>query len=150
MALNAQRAAEEAQGLIRWLRPEFQNPALKGEQQQTLSLIGDEAEDEQPTRRRPARRRRRRQGSDKRAGKSPSTGPKAAPRRPRPFWPLSAMAAARSPPTNWPSGSPAPARDHRRAVASPRHARPGPPDPRRQVYVLTRRAARWRPAVKMS
>ena len=26
MALNAKRAAEEAQGTIRWLRPEFQNP----------------------------------------------------------------------------------------------------------------------------
>ena len=49
VALNAERAAEEAQGLIRWLRPEFQNPALKAEQQQTLSLIGDEAaKDDQP------------------------------------------------------------------------------------------------------
>jgi hypothetical protein len=27
VALNAQRAAEEANGLIRWLRPEFQNPS---------------------------------------------------------------------------------------------------------------------------
>ncbi|MCR4339953.1 MAG: hypothetical protein NUW01_08715, partial [Gemmatimonadaceae bacterium] len=27
VALNAERAAEEARGLIRWLRPEFQNPA---------------------------------------------------------------------------------------------------------------------------
>ena len=26
MALNAERAAEERRGLIRWLRPEFQNP----------------------------------------------------------------------------------------------------------------------------
>ncbi len=48
VALNAQRAAEEAQGLIRWLRPEFQNPAAKREQQQTLSLIGDGPEDDQP------------------------------------------------------------------------------------------------------
>ncbi|MCA9112127.1 MAG: hypothetical protein KDA52_19390 [Planctomycetaceae bacterium] len=28
--LNHERAAEEAQGHIRWLRPEFQNPALRG------------------------------------------------------------------------------------------------------------------------
>jgi hypothetical protein len=28
VALNAQRAAEEKTGLIRWLRPDFQNPAL--------------------------------------------------------------------------------------------------------------------------
>ena len=27
VALNAKRAAEEAQGAVRWLRPEFQNPA---------------------------------------------------------------------------------------------------------------------------
>ena len=27
VALNAQRAAEEARGLVRWLRPEFQNPS---------------------------------------------------------------------------------------------------------------------------
>jgi hypothetical protein len=29
VALNAERAAEEARGLVRWLRPEFQNPAAK-------------------------------------------------------------------------------------------------------------------------
>jgi hypothetical protein len=27
VALNAERAAEEAQGLVRWLRPEYQNPS---------------------------------------------------------------------------------------------------------------------------
>lgn len=30
VALNAERAAEEARGLVRWLRPEFQNPASAG------------------------------------------------------------------------------------------------------------------------
>ena len=29
VALNAERAAEEARGIVRWLRPEFQNPAAK-------------------------------------------------------------------------------------------------------------------------
>ena len=29
VALNARRAAEEAQGLVRWLRPEFQDPARR-------------------------------------------------------------------------------------------------------------------------
>lgn len=29
VALNAERAAEEARGIIRWLRPEFQNPELR-------------------------------------------------------------------------------------------------------------------------
>lgn len=31
VALNAERAAEEAQGHVRWLRPEFQNPQGRGE-----------------------------------------------------------------------------------------------------------------------
>jgi ribosome assembly protein YihI (activator of Der GTPase) len=44
VALNAQRAAEEAAGLVRWLRPEFQNPAA-AEQQKTLGLL-DEGADE--------------------------------------------------------------------------------------------------------
>ncbi|MBK7011853.1 MAG: hypothetical protein IPH43_03605 [Xanthomonadales bacterium] len=26
VALNAERAAEEARGLVRWLRPDYQNP----------------------------------------------------------------------------------------------------------------------------
>lgn len=30
VALNAERAAEEAQGHVRWLRPEYQNPTAKG------------------------------------------------------------------------------------------------------------------------
>ena len=30
VALNAERAAEEARGLVRWLRPEFQDPARRG------------------------------------------------------------------------------------------------------------------------
>ncbi|MBC7821462.1 MAG: class I SAM-dependent DNA methyltransferase [Planctomycetaceae bacterium] len=37
VALNAARAAEEQQGLIRWLRPEFQNPTATPKQQ-TLAL----------------------------------------------------------------------------------------------------------------
>jgi hypothetical protein len=42
VALNAERAAEEAQGLVRWLRPEFQNPGGAGAKQQGLSLVEDE------------------------------------------------------------------------------------------------------------
>jgi hypothetical protein len=30
VALNAERATEEARGTVRWLRPEFQNPLLRG------------------------------------------------------------------------------------------------------------------------
>ena len=40
VALNAERAEEERRGIIRWLRPEFQNPAgAKSEQQTTMSGI---------------------------------------------------------------------------------------------------------------
>ena len=34
VALNAERAEEERKGLVRWLRPEFQNPSGKGVQEQ--------------------------------------------------------------------------------------------------------------------
>ena len=38
VALNAARAAEEAQGLIRWLRPDYQKPLFAGESQASLGL----------------------------------------------------------------------------------------------------------------
>jgi acyl-CoA reductase-like NAD-dependent aldehyde dehydrogenase len=48
VALNAERAAEENRGLIRWLRPEFQNPqganvqkSAKPATQQKLAAIED-------------------------------------------------------------------------------------------------------------
>ncbi len=42
VALNAERAAEEARGLVRWLRPEFQNPSAHAAPTQT-DMVGDEA-----------------------------------------------------------------------------------------------------------
>ena len=44
VALNAERAAEEQRGLIRWLRPEFQNPAAGRATQTQLAI--DEPDDE--------------------------------------------------------------------------------------------------------
>jgi hypothetical protein len=45
VALNAERAAEERRGLIRWLRPEFQNPTgAKAETQEKLATA-DEPDD---------------------------------------------------------------------------------------------------------
>ncbi|HXE51683.1 MAG TPA: hypothetical protein VN541_01665, partial [Tepidisphaeraceae bacterium] len=38
VALNAERAEEEKRGLVRWLRPEFQNPTGVAATQQTLAL----------------------------------------------------------------------------------------------------------------
>jgi len=38
VALNAARAAEEAQGTIRWLRPEYQKPLFARESQSSLAL----------------------------------------------------------------------------------------------------------------
>lgn len=52
VALNAERAAEEERGLIRWLRPEFQNPAAGRTTQTQLAIAepeDDEAEPEAPT-----------------------------------------------------------------------------------------------------
>ncbi len=44
VALNAERAAEERNGHIRWLRPEYQAPEQVQSTQTTLEGIGDEAE----------------------------------------------------------------------------------------------------------
>ncbi|MDP3070165.1 MAG: hypothetical protein Q8N18_07750 [Opitutaceae bacterium] len=38
VALNAARAAEEARGLVRWLRPDYQQPLFAGEKQSALGL----------------------------------------------------------------------------------------------------------------
>ena len=45
--LNAERAAEEAQGLVRWLRPDYQAPAAAPPTQQVL-LVETVAEEEAP------------------------------------------------------------------------------------------------------
>ena len=42
--LNSQRAAEEANGLIRWLRPEYQNPNAEVTQKQTEMAVDTEIE----------------------------------------------------------------------------------------------------------
>jgi hypothetical protein len=54
VALNAERAAEEQRGLIRWLRPEFQNP-VQGRTTQTQLAI-EEPDDEEETPAKPAKR----------------------------------------------------------------------------------------------
>jgi len=41
VALNAERAEEESRGIIRWLRPEFQNPAGTATAQGALALPAD-------------------------------------------------------------------------------------------------------------
>ena len=46
VALNAERAAEEARGHIRWLRPEFQNPQAATAPQQAELDTGTPDEDE--------------------------------------------------------------------------------------------------------
>jgi hypothetical protein len=50
VALNAERAAEEARGIVRWLRPEFQNPATgtAPATQDALALPDREADDTAP------------------------------------------------------------------------------------------------------
>ena len=46
--LNHERAAEEAQGKIRWLRPDFQNPQGDTKKKTQGKLIDSAADDEQP------------------------------------------------------------------------------------------------------
>ena len=46
VALNHERAAEEAAGKVRWLRPEFQNPQGPQKTQQTLIAAEEEEEEE--------------------------------------------------------------------------------------------------------
>jgi hypothetical protein len=43
VALNSARAAEEAKGTVRWLRPDYQQPLFAGEKQSALGLDGAEA-----------------------------------------------------------------------------------------------------------
>lgn len=43
VALNAERADEEARGLVRWLRPEFQNPEGRAAAQQSQGKLIDDA-----------------------------------------------------------------------------------------------------------
>jgi len=42
VALNQERAAEEARGLVRWLRPDYQNPTGQSKAQGTLALTEDQ------------------------------------------------------------------------------------------------------------
>ena len=50
VALNAERATEERRGLVRWLRPDFQNPSGKKEMTQTkIDAASDEDEPEEAT-----------------------------------------------------------------------------------------------------
>lgn len=49
--LNEERAAEEANGLVRWLRPEYQNPqGARGEQSKSLDLpkVVESSKDKEP------------------------------------------------------------------------------------------------------
>ncbi len=56
VALNHERAEEEKRGLIRWLRPEFQNPAGgKADVQTELELEGDSDDEGDATEEQPAK-----------------------------------------------------------------------------------------------
>ena len=49
VALNAERAREEERGVIRWLRPEFQNAAGGGAAQQQLAIPDSQADEAEET-----------------------------------------------------------------------------------------------------
>lgn len=48
VALNAERAEEEKRGLIRWLRPEFQNPTGESSVEKKLAIETDDEEEAKP------------------------------------------------------------------------------------------------------
>ena len=48
VTLNAARAAEEAKGHIRWLRPDYQKPLFAGEKQSSLGLDDDSSKTAKP------------------------------------------------------------------------------------------------------
>lgn len=50
VALNAERAEEESRGIVRWLRPEFQNPTAGGAKQKGLALVDDDPADDEADR----------------------------------------------------------------------------------------------------
>jgi hypothetical protein len=81
VALNYERAAEEKRGLIRWLRPEFQNQlqnkAGGGHVQQTIDAVEDDDDDAEAGGEPAAEKPRRGRGAAKKsAGKAPRS-PKA-------------------------------------------------------------------------
>tara|TARA_R110002072_G_scaffold179059_1_gene335062 strand:- start:122522 stop:126055 length:3534 start_codon:yes stop_codon:yes gene_type:complete len=55
VALNAERAAEEQRGLIRWLRPEFQNPDTGEKKQKDLAIETDD--EDKPAKKRKAKKK---------------------------------------------------------------------------------------------
>jgi SAM-dependent methyltransferase len=95
VALNAERAAEEARGVVRWLRPEFQNPATgtAPATQDALALPDSDADDTAPPKAvRKARRKPRGASTPGPAG-APATPPTTAARQP---WPKTAPEQARA------------------------------------------------------
>jgi hypothetical protein len=73
VALNHERAAEEKRGLVRWLRPEFQNQsqnkAVAGDVQQTITADDPDDGDDEPVAEKP---KRGRGAAKKSAGRGPT------------------------------------------------------------------------------
>jgi hypothetical protein len=58
VVLNAERAAEEQHGLIRWLRPEFQNPDTSEKKQKDLAIAKASDEPAKATKKKAARKKK--------------------------------------------------------------------------------------------
>lgn len=105
VALNAERAEEEKRGLIRWLRPEYQNPSGSSPAVQgTLPRASDEGEEgDAPTK--PTRRAR---GSKTKEPKDPARGEgEGSASRPRTTKkPAAAERTKSQKPVRWPTGLP--------------------------------------------
>jgi hypothetical protein len=95
VALNAERAEEESRGIVRWLRPEFQNPTAAGPKQKGLALLDDDSDDddadddEQP--------KKRGQGTKKKpAGSKTAAKAKPAAKAAKRDWPKTREAQAKA------------------------------------------------------
>jgi hypothetical protein len=95
VALNAERAAEEARGLVRWLRPEFQNPATgHAPATQDDLALPDTGEDDAPAATVPRKTRGKPRGvSAADAATDTTAAPAPAERQP---WPKTAPEQARA------------------------------------------------------
>ncbi len=103
VALNAERAAEEQRGLIRWLRPEFQNPSGGKTIQPELDIEPEEEEEVAATGKKAKR------GAKPQAGGRPGRkvrGRRSCPSSFRWWCNVCKPPQNRSPPPTWPRRSP--------------------------------------------
>jgi SAM-dependent methyltransferase len=74
VALNHERAEEERRGIVRWLRPEFQNPGGEKQKEFEVDEVGDEQADGEESTGEASGTRGRKKGKGKKPSPRPSPG----------------------------------------------------------------------------